>query len=208
MAFLEGAVLSVATGQTASTGDPSSLSDWNPPILPSPQTADLDAGFDHPNQASGPWVFWRWPWNEAHLINNDNIDTELKAMSAQGLGGIRCDTVGSPEPGKSFAAYMSQPWLDLIAHVRSEKAPELGIRYFTDDCDGWATSGGPWITPETSMKDLTFSKTQMSGPQSYAQALPEPPSKLSFYRDVAVLAYADAGDASPDKVVNLSRLDE
>ncbi len=196
--------LAAARGQDTSSTPIQSPTDQNSPAVASPPATTLDEGFEHPSQTYGPWVFWRWPWAEAHLINNKNITDELEAMSEQGLGGVRCDTIGSPAPGKQPALYMSKAWLDLIAHARSESS-RLGIQFFIDDCDGWATSGGPWITPETSMKELTFSRIQIVGPQTYQQNLPEPPSKLSFYRDIAVLAFPSADDTSPNKVLNVTR---
>src|SRR6202042_3642933 len=49
--------------------------------------------------------------------------------------------------------------------------------------------GGPWITPTNAMKFVTSSELQVSGPAKFDDALPQPPSKLDCYWDIAVLAF-------------------
>ncbi len=44
------------------------------------------------------------------------------------------------------------------------------------------------------MQRITTSEVRVSGPTSFSAALPQPPTKLGFYRDIAVLAFP-ASDA-------------
>ena len=57
------------------------------------------------------------------------------------------------------------------------------------DCDGFSQSGGPWITPERSMKKLIWTATDMEGPRPFDGALPRGEILEDFYRDVAVIAF-------------------
>jgi hypothetical protein len=59
--------------------------------------------------------------------------------------------------------------------------------------DGYV-AGGPWITPALAMQRLVASETVVAGGRRLALTLPQPPTVLKYYRDVAVLAYpAPAG---------------
>jgi len=56
------------------------------------------------------------------------------------------------------------------------------------NCDGWSTSGGPWITPEMSMKTIVWSKTLLKGGKSVDTMLLKPSGKMGYCEDVAVIA--------------------
>ncbi len=160
-------------------------------------TTDLETGFRKPTLATAPWVYWRWPGNVSGPITNEMITADLEAMKAQGIGGVMIDNVG-PIQG---APYLSEAYLALIRHARIETL-RLGIGFYVHNCAGWATSGGPWITAENSMKQLCFARVVITGPQSCTTKLPEPASNLGFYRDIAVLAVPTSNPAA--KPLNLS----
>jgi len=180
--------------------------------------AGLEEGFRRPPVECGPWVYWRWKGEDTHLITKPCITDELEAMREQGLGGVVLDTIGGGQQPNA-ALYMSKAWLELIAHAHRE-ANRLGLGFYIHNCDGWATSGGPWITPENAMKRYTFSKTSVKGPAVFDAKLPQPDAALQskhpdagpneksvqeFYRDVAVLAYDRSKPATvPAGVVNLT----
>ena len=183
-------------------------------------SADLESGFRAPPVVDGPWVYWRWSWSYAQLITKQGITDDLEAMRQQGIGGVMVDTIGTT-PNPEAAPYMSDAWLALVKHAHSE-ANRLGLGFYIHDCDGWANSGGPWITPENAMKVYIFSKTQVKGPIVFDGNLPQPDSSLAkkhpnagmsgkpieeFYRDVVVLAYDRSNsNAIPDGVINLTDL--
>ena len=51
------------------------------------------------------------------------------------------------------------------------------------NCPGWSSSGGPWITPAYSMKQLTWSELLVrSGRKTVVAALAQPYTKLGYYR--------------------------
>ena len=65
------------------------------------------------------------------------------------------------------------------------------------NCDGWATAGGPWNTPETSMKKLVWSQIVVSGGENFSGKLPMPPSNCNFYKDIGVFLIPLAKDYAP-----------
>lgn len=77
-------------------------------------------------------------------------------------------------------------WYAMFKYALQE-ANRLGITIGVHNCDGWSESGGPWITPEISMKKFVFTKTALFKNQPEIK-LPQPSCETSFYRDVAVIA--------------------
>jgi len=179
--------------------------------------SDLEEGFKNPTLETAPWVYWRWNWSYAHLITKQGITDDLEAMRKQGMGGVMIDTVGGANP--NAAPYMSDDWLELIAHSHRE-TQRRGLGFYIHFCDGWANAGGPWNAPEDAMKVFTFSKTQVRGGSIFDGKFPQPDSSLTkkhqnasqkameikeFYRDVAVLAYDRSNpNAIPDGVISLT----
>ncbi len=51
-------------------------------------------------------------------------------------------------------------------------------------------AGGPWITPENAMQTVVFSEVIVEGGnQLIKKQLPQPETKLNYYKDIAVLAF-------------------
>jgi hypothetical protein len=146
----------------------------------------LEAQFRDPPLASRPSSFW--PWIGGH-ITKEGIQADLAAMKASGMrGGILFDlSLYIPEGG---AAYGSQEWQDLVDYAIST-GHGMGLEIGFQNCPGWATSGGPWVKPEDSMKRMVYSETKVSAPGGSPIRLAMPDIKEDFYRDVAVLAIKD-----------------
>ena len=91
------------------------------------------------------------------------------------------------------AKVMSEEWLGYFASAIRE-AKRNGIALGFHNCPGWTSSGGPWITPENSMKCVvsaeTFATADARGGLSLQ--LPEPPKRGGFYRDIAVYVFPSA----------------
>jgi len=81
-----------------------------------------------------------------------------------------------------------------MAEFAAQECERLGLTLTLHNCSGWSNSGGPWITPEQSMKEVTFSDLQVEGGARLEQKLPLPPQKHNFYRDIAVLAFPTPSD--------------
>jgi len=150
--------------------------------------ASLEAGFAKPPDTARPQCFWIWMNGN---ITREGITADLAAMAEGGIGGAliynlagphyKCDTPAGP------ADYLSPQWLDLMKHASSE-AGRLGIELCMHNCAGWATTGGPWITPELSMQKVVWSELVVDGGRRIAEKVPQPEVVLGHYRDIAVFA--------------------
>lgn len=139
-----------------------------------------------------------WHWMDGD-ITREGITRDLEAMKAQGISNAtilniyRLIGVGD---GFQTVRFDSPEWYAMFRHAVDEAA-RLGMEIGAANCDGWSESGGPWITPETSMKQYTWRKTFLKGNgRGQTVSLAMPFSKERFYRDVAVVAYRDAAPNS------------
>lgn len=145
---------------------------------------DLEKRFTDPALSDHPMVYWFWM--NGH-VTKEGITLDLEAMKRVGIGGVFNFDAGISIP-KGPVAYFSTEWLELKRHAITEAA-RLGLEFVLHNCPGWSASGGPWITPEKAMQQITWSEVVLQGGQTATVQLPLPFHKLNFYRDVAVLAY-------------------
>ncbi len=149
----------------------------------------LEEAFLHPPETAKPWTWWHWISGN---ITKQGITHDLENMKRAGLGGVIIFNVKRNLPD-GRVRFMSSEWMDLLEHAVSE-CDRLGLKLGINSCDGWSQAGGPWITPELSMKRLVWSKTYIRGPERFSNRLPQPlvpvsPYVKNFYREVAVIAY-------------------
>lgn len=131
-----------------------------------------------------------WHWMDGS-ITKDGLTKDLEAMKAQGISNATIlniyRMVGVQD--ELSIPFNSPEWYGMFRHAL-EKADSLGIEVGAANCDGWSESGGPWITPETSMKMYTWRKTLIAGNgKEQTIIVPKPFGKERFYRDVAIVAY-------------------
>ena len=149
----------------------------------------LADGFQNPPPEARLRCYWWW------LNGNTTADTitrDLEEMKAKGYGGaLLVDAGGADQQGNHAVPagpmFASPAWRALYRHAIAEAA-RLGLEISLNIQSGW-NLGGPMVTPEQSAKLLTWSKVEVTGPADYSATLETPPSKLGFYRDIAVLAY-------------------
>ncbi len=151
---------------------------------------DVEQGFRHPPVSSRPETWF-------HLIggnvSREGLTKDLEAVSAAGLRGIQLfHGSGREWPGvKPQITCLSPTWDDMIAHVANE-TQRLGLEFTMQNCPGWAMSGGPWITPDQSMRHLIVSREAFLGGQKINLPLAKPePHKEEWrdYREIAVLGF-------------------
>ena len=139
-----------------------------------------------------------WHWMDG-AITREGITKDLEAMHAQGISNatiLNIYRLIGIDDGFQSVPFDSPQWYAMFRHALDE-AGRLGMQIGAANCDGWSESGGPWITPEISMKQYTWRKTFVRGTgREQAVALAQPFSKERFYRDVAVVAYRDAAPNS------------
>ncbi len=142
----------------------------------------------HLEDPSAPWVFWYW-MNAA--VSPEGIRADLEAMQAAGIAGAYLMPISGPEDPPLIhppATQLSPYWWRMVA-LAMRKADSLGIKLAMDVCDGFATAGGPWITPELSMQKIVWSQVHLEGGKKYREKLPEPESVKDYYEDIAVYAF-------------------
>ena len=145
---------------------------------------ELETAFRNLTPSARPKTWWHWMNGN---ITRDGITRDLEALHNAGVGGFQIFQVGTGIP-KGPVNYGSDEWLHLLQHAAAE-AERLGLEYDMMNCPGWSSSGGPWITPELSMQQLTWSEARISGGRDVDVQLPEPFKKRDYYRDALVLAF-------------------
>ena len=143
----------------------------------------LEEGFRNPPDSAKPFVYWYWINQN---ISKKGITADLEAMKRVGIGGGLILQVGLPPEGN--VPFLSREFNEAIGQALKE-AHRLGLRLFLNNGDAWSGSGGPWITPELSMKENTWSQLQVASPMSGQIALPKPYHRYGFYEDIAVVAF-------------------
>ncbi len=151
-------------------------------------TISLDeTRFKNPPSDKKIHVWWHWLDG---AISKDGITKDLEAMKQQGVSQATILNVGLFN-GKDFGVtrvkFNSDEWYSMFRWALTE-ANRVGIKIGVHNCDGWSSTGGPWITPEMSMKQFTWTKTIVNGGKDIRLKLKMPQSNENFYKDVAVVA--------------------
>ncbi len=152
-------------------------------------------GFRTPSPENHTAAWWHWMDGD---ITREGITKDLEAMKAQGITNATVLNIYRliGVEGCQNVKFNSPEWFAMFRHA-VEEADRLGIEIGAANCDGWSESGGPWISPELSMKQYTWRKTFVKGNgREQTISLAKPYFKERFYRDVKVVAYRDAAPNS------------
>ena len=115
-----------------------------------------------------------WEWMNGN-ISKEGITKDLEYMKAAGIeSAFIFDTWVGVARGP--VDYGSPEWIACVRHACQE-AKRLGIVLGIHNSPGYTAMGGPWIRPEESMKQLTWSVSSKKNP-------PVPCHKMGFYRDI------------------------
>ncbi len=145
-----------------------------------------------------------WMWMNGN-ISKEGITKDLEYMKAAGIeSAFIFDVAVGVEQGT--VDYGSPEWVEAVKHACQE-AERLGLTLGLHNAPGYTATGGPWIRPEESMKELTWSVSESRIP-------PVPMHKMGFYRDLKTFK-VDAADemqelacrleANESVIVTLSR---
>jgi hypothetical protein len=180
-------IQSVAAGAVTLIG-------FKPQIKFGAETAStLEEAFRQPPPGAHAKTWWHWMNGN---ITAEGITLDLEAMKRVGIRGFQIFQVGTGIP-KGLVDYSSSEHTRLLHHAAKE-AERLGMEFDIMNCPGWSSSGGPWNTPELSMKQFTWSETLLRGGQRAITTLKQPLTKLGYYRDAYVLAFpALEGESQP-----------
>ena len=167
-----------------------------------------------------------YPETWFHVIGGnfakEGLAADVKALREAGIQGIQFfhGQFGGPWPGmeERQVPCLSSKWDDLVTEL-AELCRTNGLTLKLQNCPGWSMSGGPWITHELAMRNLTFSRTDVErGKTEGAIALAKPTWQLEpgpdvsglDYRDLFVLAFPTPEGDTPGELAaeELSRSDE
>ncbi|AWI09462.1 glycosyl hydrolase [Ereboglobus luteus] len=142
------------------------------------------ADFAAPSGFAKPQTWWHWINGN---VSREGIENDLREMAGKGYGFARIFSVNSKLQGPLI--FGSPEWFDTFKFT-VETASKYGMGIGIHNCDGWSEAGGPWITPELSMKELSMKTIRVTG-NGAEQTIPLPAldRKLDFARDIAVLAW-------------------
>ena len=157
----------------------------------------LEEGFKNPPLASKPRT---WYHINSGNASKEGFTKDLKAIKEAGIGGVLVFNVSMGLP-EGDVAYNSQEHHDILVHGAKE-CETLGLSFGVHNCDGWTSSGGPWVTPENAMKVVVNSQVIAEGGKQVTIKLPQPPARHNFYKDIAVVAYPTLETEWIDNSVN------
>lgn len=152
------------------------------------QTSFSKKEFLNPPKGVKVHAWWHWVDN---AITKEGITKDLLSMKEQGVAQatiLNVSLFNQKDFGVPKVKFNSPGWYQMFQWSLKE-ASRLGITLGAHNCDGWSSSGGPWITPEQSMKQYVWTKKTVSGGQTLSLSLAKPFAKNDFYKDVAVVAY-------------------
>lgn len=144
----------------------------------------LEQNFVTPPDSAKPQTWWHWMNGN---VTKEGITADLEAMKRVGLGGFEVFNVSEHLPAGPVA-YMSQEWRGMMTYAVKE-ADRLGLEMCMHNCDGWSSSGGPWITPEYTMQKVVWTEKQIDGEANFCGQLERPEAKENYYCDIVVLAF-------------------
>lgn len=131
-----------------------------------------------------------WHWMNGN-ITKEGITRDLESMKRQGISEATILNIGLisyKDSSINHVVFNTPEWYHMFRWALQE-ASRLGITIGVHNSDGWSSSGGPWITPEKSMKQYVWSKTVVEGGKVIKQKLATPYAEQNFYTDVAVVAF-------------------
>ncbi|HJZ81271.1 MAG TPA: glycosyl hydrolase [Pyrinomonadaceae bacterium] len=170
-------------------------------------------GFEHPPDTARPRTWWHWT---ASNVTTEGITKDLEWMKRVGIAGFQLADVnaGGGQTVDHKIVFGSPEWLAAVRHAAAE-ADRLGLEMTIFSSPGWSETGGPWVRPEQAMKKLVWSETNIEGPKTFSDKLPQPPTNNgpirnlipgnprpgatpprdpTYYGDSAVIAYRTPPD--------------
>ncbi|MGB5942930.1 MAG: glycosyl hydrolase [Leeuwenhoekiella sp.] len=167
---------------------------------------DLRERFENPPQSAKPKT---WMHAMSGNMSKVGMTRDLEAIAAAGQGGVLLFNIANGIPYGNVP-YNSEEHHEIIAHAAKE-CERLDLSFGVHNCDGWTSSGGPWIKPEDSMKMVVYTEEVVEGGREISLPLTQPATLEGFYKDIAVLAYpalkSEIDDAAFDPTITSSNKD-
>lgn len=145
-----------------------------------------ETSFVNPPRDARPSTYWEWMNGN---INEEGLTKDLEYMKRANYGAAMIFEAGVGIP-RGSVDYNSPQWKQAVLHAVKE-AERLGLGLSMHNSPGYSGTGGPWIPVECSMKQLVWTETfvDTNRKEMVEVDLPQPLSKMEFYKDAAILAY-------------------
>ncbi len=167
------------------------------------QAQSLENNFKNPPASAKPKT---WMHAMSSNMSKEGMTKDLESIEKVGIGGVLLFNISQGIPNGPVK-YNSAEHHEIIKHAASE-SERLGLSFGVHNCDGWSSSGGPWIMPEQSMKMVAYSETLIQGGKTVEVKLSNPTSREGFYKDIAVIAYpalkSEIADANNQPIITSS----
>jgi hypothetical protein len=144
----------------------------------------LEENFINPPNESKPKT---WMHAMSGNMSKAGLTKDLESMAKVGIGGLLLFNITQGIPNGPLK-YNSEEHHEMITHAAKE-AQRLGLSFGVHNCDGWSSSGGPWVKAEESMKMIVWSSKIVEGGGKINIQLEEPTKREEFYKDISVIAY-------------------
>ena len=133
-------------------------------------------------------TYWYWISNN---ISPEGAAEDIRAMKRAGvnlafLSNIGPSTWWDHNHPLGSVKFMSDDWWKTI-RAAFRTATEEGVQLGLFNCAGWSQSGGPWISPEQSMKILVATELHVNGGQKHKKLFVPKPAELSMEQMKAML---------------------
>lgn len=166
------------------------------------EDAALEENFKNPPESARPRT---WMHVMSGNMSKEGLSKDIEAMHDAGIGGLILFNITHFIP-KGKVKFNSEEHLEMTGHAAAE-CERLGMSFGVHNCDGWRNSGGPWVTPEHSMKQVVHTEVTIEGGAINLQ-LPQPAARKDYYKDIAVIAYpallSEVDDADLKAVITAS----
>ena len=154
----------------------------------------LEYSFKNPPASAKPKT---WMHAMSSNMSKEGLTKDLESIKKVGIGGVLLFNITQGIPNGPVK-YNSAEHHEMLKHAAVE-SERLGLSFGVHNCDGWTSSGGPWIKPEQSMKMLVYSEILSKGGTTVSLQLPQPTMREGFYKDIAVIAYPSLASEIADK---------
>ncbi len=169
-------------------------------------TAQVNAQVSSESFKNPPIQYHPKTWMHAMSGNMSKagITKDFEAMSKAGLSGLLLFNVTQGIPlGK---IKFNSPEHIAILKFAAQEAERLNLTFGIHNCDGWSSSGGPWVKPEESMKMVVYSFALTKGGENLSLNIPEPTKRENYYQDLIAIAYpslkSEIQDEKPVKITS------
>lgn len=140
-------------------------------------------------QQAKPWVVWYFMHAS---YSKEGITADLKAMAENNIAGAYFTPIKAQTTPPLFdppRETLTPAWWEMFKHLVAE-AKKYNIQIAMFPNDGFATAGGPWITPEKSMQKVVHADTTIvvNRKGKVRIRLPQPEKLHNYYEDIQLFA--------------------